>query len=625
MIELADPSQAVEHFLKGLTPDPIETVSEWADRHMVLSSSYCSEPGPWRTSRVPYLREIMDALSPNSPVREIAFMKPAQVGGTAAATNWIGYTIHRAPCPMLLVEPTLDMAAKLSKQRIQPMIETVTCLDGLVRESRSRDSGNTIMSKEFTGGILCLTGANSGPGLRFMSAKNLFLDEVDGYVPDVNGEGSPCELAEKRTLTYARHKIYRCSTPLLKRSSVIEKAYLESDQRKYFVPCPHCDHGQVLWWKNLAWPDGKPEEAKFLCEHCHQYIGEAHKPRMLADGKWLAEAAGNGGMLKAAGFWINALYAPYGWVNSWAKLASEWTEIIHNHDFRAQQTFTNTNLAETWEEAGERIEESELHNRVEIYPAPVPNGVVVLTAGIDVQKDRIEAELVGWGKGQESWSIDYRKWFGSPTDKTLWDQVDEWLKRTWDHETGGFLTVATACIDTGHHAKEVYEFVLPRQNRRIWAVKGSSQPGAPVYKMGSTVNGIRLFLAGTDTSKDTLFDRLKLEDFGPGYCHFPNLTAYTEDEFEYFKQLTAEERVNKWERGVLMGSYYRKKRSRNEALDLRIYAMTALAILNPNLDTLTVMRHEPPPAPAPVDPDRSSWVHRNPEARPRTSWVKRDR
>ena len=199
------------------------------------------------------------------------------------------------------------------------------------------------------------------------------------------------------------------------------------------------------------------------------------------------------------------------------------------------------------------------------------------------------------------------------------------MKRTWDHETGGFLTIATACIDTGHHAKEVYEFVLPRQNRRIWAVKGSSQPGAPVYKMGSIINGIRLFLAGTDTSKDTLFDRLKLEDFGPGYCHFPNLTAYTEDEFEYFKQLTAEERVNKWERGVLMGSYYRKKRSRNEALDLRIYAMTALAILNPNLDTLTVMRHEPPPAPAPVDPDRSSWVHRDPEARPRTSWVKRDR
>lgn len=624
MIGLADPSQAIEYFLKGLTPDPIETISEWADQHMVLPS-WNAEPGRWRTSRTPYLREIMDVLSPSSPIREVVFMKPAQIGGTEAGKNWVGFTIHRAPSTMLLVEPSLDVAGKLSKQKIQPMLDLVPCLRGLVRESRSRDSGNTITSKEFTGGMLCLTGANSGPGLRFMSARNLFLDECDAYPFDVNGEGSPCELAEKRTLTYARHKIYRCSTPLLKQTSVIEKAYLESDQRKYFVPCPFCDHGQVLWWKNLEWPKGKPEEARMRCEQCHRLIDEAHKTRMLEQGRWIGEQDNRPGRHKAAGFWLNALYAPYGWVNSWAKLASEWCEIAHNHDLRAQQTFTNTNLAETWDETGERIEESDLHNRVEIYPAPVPDGVVVLTAGIDVQKDRIEAELVGWGKGQESWSIDYRKWFGSPTDKTLWDQVDEWLKRTWDHETGGFLTVATACIDTGHCAQQVYEFVLPRQNRRIWAVKGSSQPGAPVYKMGSTINGIRLFMAGTDTSKDTLFDRLKLTEFGPGYCHFPNLTAYTEDEHEYFKQLTAEERVPKWDKGVLIGSYYRKKRSRNEALDLRIYAMTALAILNPNLDTLSVMRHEPPAAPVAADQDRSTWVHRNPEARPRSNWVKRDR
>ena len=625
MIELADPTQAVDSLLKGLTPDPVETISAWADQHMILPS-WNAEPGRWRTSRTPFLREIMDVLSPSAPVREIVFMKSAQIGGTETGKNWLGYTIDRAPTTILMVEPSLDVAAKFSRQKIQPMLDLVPCLRGLVREARSRDSGNTILSKEFDGGMLCLTGANSGPGLRFMSARNLFLDECDAYPFDVDGEGSPCDLAEKRTLSYARHKIYRCSTPLLKQTSVIEKAYLESDQRKYVVPCPFCDHGQVLWWKNMTWPDGKPDEARLLCEQCHQYIGEAHKTRMLAQGHWLAQAPGTGrGRLKPAGFWLNALYAPYGWVNSWAKLASEWTDIIHKHDVRAQQTFTNTNLAETWEETGERIEESDLHNRVEVYAAPVPDGVVCLTAGIDVQKDRIEAELVGWGKDQESWSIEYRKWFGSPTDKKLWEQVDVWLKQPWNHETGGFLTVATACIDTGHHAKEVYDFVLPRQRRRVWAVKGSSQPGAPAYKMGNMINGIRLFLVGVDTLKDTLFDRLKLTEFGPGYCHFPDQSAYTEDEGEYFKGLTAEERVNKWERGVLLGSYYRKTRSRNEPLDIRIYAMAALAILNPNLDTVTVMRHEPTPMPTVSARTPAIWIHPQRETRPRSGWIKRGR
>lgn len=625
-IELASPTEAIESFLRGMTPDPVETISEWADQHMVLPS-WNAEPGRWRTSRTPYLRAIMDVLSPTAPEREIVFMKPAQIGGTEAGKNWVGYTIHRAPTTMLVVEPSLDVAAKLSKQKIQPMLDLVPCLQGVVREARSRDSGNTITSKEFTGGILCMTGANSGPGLRFMSARNLFLDECDAYPFDVNGEGSPCELAEKRTLSYARHKIYRCSTPLLKQTSVIEKAYLASDQRKYFVPCPFCDYGQVLSWKSLTWPKGKPEESQFLCEQCHRYIKEAHKSRMLQEGEWIAQAAGNGGMQKAAGFWLNGLYSPYGWSNSWAKLASEWSEITHKHDLRAQQTFTNTNLAESWEEGGEQVEESDLHNRVEIYPAPVPDGVLLLTAGVDVQKDRIEAELVGWGKGQESWSIDYQKWFGSPTDTKLWDQLDAWLKQTWQHEFGGCLAVAATCIDTGHHAKEVYEFVLPRQRRRIMAVKGSSQVGAPVYKMGSTINGVRLFLAGVDASKDTLFDRLKLTEFGPGYCHFPDRPAYTQDEGEYFKQLTAEERVNKWERGVLLGSHYRKKRSRNEALDLRIYAMTALAILNPNLNTLTVQKlDEPPSVPQLSSTPAPSWVQPSRAAKPRSGgWMKRDR
>jgi len=228
---LDDPTTCLSAFYAGLRPDPLQTIAEWADEHMVLPS-WVAEPGRWRTSRTPYLKEIMEALSPHSPVRQVVFMKCAQIGGTEVGKNWIGYTVARAPASMLIVEPTVDVAKKLSKQKIQPMFDSVPVLRGAVKEARSRDSGNTILSKEFTGGMMVLTGANSGVGLRFMSAERIFFDEVDAYPYDVDGEGPPCDVAEKRALTYARHKIYKCSTPLLKESSVIEPAYEASDLRR---------------------------------------------------------------------------------------------------------------------------------------------------------------------------------------------------------------------------------------------------------------------------------------------------------------------------------------------------------------------------------------------------------
>ncbi|WP_328515053.1 phage terminase large subunit family protein [Ralstonia pseudosolanacearum] len=241
---------------EGLTPDPLLTVSEWSDRHRMLSSKASAEPGRWRTSRTPYLRAIMDCLSPTSPIERVVFMKAAQLGATEMGSNWIGYVIHHAPGPMMAVWPTVEMAKRNSKQRIDPLIEESAVLAERIAPARSRDSGNTILAKEFRGGVLVMTGANSAVGLRSMPVRYLFLDEVDGYPLDVEGEGDAISLAEARTRTFARRKIFIVSTPTIAGASSIEREYDASDQRRYFVPCPHCDHRQWLRFEQLRWTKG---------------------------------------------------------------------------------------------------------------------------------------------------------------------------------------------------------------------------------------------------------------------------------------------------------------------------------------------------------------------------------
>jgi phage terminase large subunit GpA-like protein len=587
----------------GLRPDPLLTIDEWADREMVLPS-WESEPGQYRTSRTPYLREIMQCLSPSHPATEIIVMKAAQMGLTRVATNLVGYAIHAAPGPILFIEPTVDVAKKVSKQRIQPMLETVPCLIGKVKEARSRDAGNTILAKEFLGGLLVLTGANSGVGLRFMSARILVLDEVDAYPGDVDGEGSPCALAEKRTLTFPRRKIFKFSTPLEKLTSVIEPAYQAGSRGRYHVPCPHCDHPQALVWAQLQWPADHPEAADYVCEACLGKIPEHHKTAMLEAGQWVHEDPDN----PVRSFHISALYAPYGWVNSWAYLAKEWVRIARSRDQRELKTFITTNLAETWEEQGEKIEPTALMSRREDYIAPVPPGVLILTAAVDVQDDRLEAEAIGWGLGEESWSIDYQRWMGSPSQADVWQQLDRWLTQTWKDAQNLPRAIEIAVIDTGgHHTKEAYEFVRPRQGRRVFALKGSNQPGARLVTMGTLDNlgKVRLFHIGTDAAKDTIFARLKLTTPGPGYVHFPRRPEY---DAEYFAQLTAEEKRNKYEKGVLMGTGYHKIRARNEVLDLRCYNLAALAIRNVNLEALAQEGLTATPVPPPLKP--SGWVQR---------------
>jgi phage terminase large subunit GpA-like protein len=592
-----DGADAIERAWRdGLKPDPLLTVSEWADHYRVLSQRASSEPGRWRTERTPYLREIMDCLSPSSPVQRVALMKGAQIGGTECGNCWIGYVIHQAPGPMMAVAPTVELAKRNSKQRIDPLIEESEVLRERVKERRSRDSGNTVLSKEFPGGVLILTGANSAVGLRSMPARYLFLDEVDGYPGDVEGEGDPILLAERRSATFQRRKILLVSTPKTKSLSRIQREYEASDQRRYFVPCPHCHEHQTLELENLRWPEGRPRDAEYACIHCGALIGERHKTWMLEHGEWRAGISGDG---RIAGFHLSSLYSPVGWF-SWADAADMYEQAKKTPDL--MKGFVNTVLGLPFEEEAEAPEWSRLYERRMSYRIGiVPESGLFLTAGVDVQKDRIEVEVVAWGRGKESWSVDYRVIEGDTARAEVWAKLDAVLARDWPHASGHTLPIRVMCVDAGYATQDVYAWVRQhpqaswgpagaagRQPRTAVAVKGRDQDTALLLSVsradaGGKRRGLRVWSVGTPVAKGELYRWLKLEwptdealdagaSYPPGACHFPQ---YGE---EYFKQLTAERLVTRIVRGFPRGSWEKEPGRRNEALDCRVYARAAAAI-----------------------------------------------
>ena len=324
--------------------------------------------------RTPYLQELMDALSPRHPAQRVVFMKGSQLGASESGCNWIGYVIHHAPGPMLAVQPSVELAKRFSQQRIDPLIEESPSLREKVAPARSRDSGNTVLSKEFPGGILVLTGANSAVGLRSMPVRYLFLDEVDAYPPSADDEGDPVALAEARTRTFSwRRKVFLASTPTIKGLSRIEREYEASDQRRFFVPCPHCGETQHLKFERLRWEKGQPETAAYVCEGCEQPIAEHHKTKMLADGEWRPTATPADPL--SIGFHLSSLYSPVGWL-SWERIAREW-EACQSSD-EAKRSFINTVLGETWAETGEAPDWQRLYERREDWRiGTVPPGGLV--------------------------------------------------------------------------------------------------------------------------------------------------------------------------------------------------------------------------------------------------------
>jgi phage terminase large subunit GpA-like protein len=565
--------KVIQQTNQAWTPPPNLKISDWADSYRKLSPESSAESGAWKTSRAPYQREIMDSFNDPS-IQRIVFMKSAQVGATEILLNVIGYYIDQDPSPMLVMQPTLQMGQAFSKDRLATMIRDSEKIRDCVKDPRSRDSGNTVLSKKFPGGNLNIVGSNSASGLASRPIRIVLADEVDRYEASAGSEGDPISLATKRTTTFWNKKIYLCSTPTVKGLSRIETAFEESDKRYYHVPCPECNKKQVLKWKNIVWEENKPETASYACDHCGSVINESKKQWMLKHGEWIASSSSS----NTAGFHISELYSVW---STWADMAKNFLEAKKQPEML--KTWINTALGESWEEQGETIEhEKLLERRLNYDSESIPESVLVLTAGVDTQKDRLELQMVGWGSNYESWVIEYKIFWGDPNAANVWQELDSYLKKRFKTENGRILTISCTCIDSGgHHTNQVYQFTKPRQGRRVFAVKGLSTAGKPIANRPTFVgkNKAVLYGVGSDSAKEAIFARLSSE---PEYT---TLHFCSDLDEEYFQQLTAEKRVTKFVRGK-KSLVWKQIRPRNEALDTLVYNFAAIYILNPNYDTI---------------------------------------
>ena len=572
-------------FREIFRPAPRVTMSEWADSHRYLSKENSPEPGPWRTDRVPYLREIMDAIS-DPEVERIVLRKSAQVGYTEGViNNGIGYFIDQDPSPIMVVQPADGDAEEFSKKKLMPMIRETDRIRGKITE-RGRDSGNTILGKGFPGGFLTITGATSPKGLARDSIRVLFFDEIDRYPASAGSEGNPMRLAEKRTTGFPNRKIIKGSTPVMK-GGPIDSEFEDSDQRFFHVRCPHCDHEQVLRWGGpddefgIKWEDDDPETAFYLCESCAGVIEEHHKPAMVKAGRWIPQNPGH----RTRGYDLSALMSLFDGAR-WPLLVDEFLKAnrkAKSGDTLDLQVWVNTVLGEGWEDEEEKFDPEDLKTRREKYPAEVPKDVAVLTAGVDVQGDRLELAVKGWGADEESWLISHERLHGDTEKDEVWELLEAALTRAYSHESGAELRIRACMIDSGWATEKVYGFVRRRQARGVYASKGLDSRASELLKRSTRANryGVKLWSIATPRFKDIVFRRLQRQRPGPGYMHFCQQTS-TGTDAEYFAQFAAEKAVVK-RTGRRFSRVYVQVRDRNEAIDLEVLATAALHSLGDSI------------------------------------------
>jgi phage terminase large subunit GpA-like protein len=568
---------------RNIQPPPKLTLSQWAAEHARLSGETSAQTG--RFHAFPYQNGIMDAIT-DPTVETVTVQKSARVGYTKIMDHAAGFFIHQDPAPVLVVQPRVEDAEDYSVTEIEPMLRDTPVLKEIVGDLKKKDSKQKINKRMFRNGAsMAFVGANSPGGFRRITARVVMFDEVDGYpVMGAGKEGDQIKLGIKRTESFWNRKIIMGSTPTVKGESRIEKSYANSDQRKYFVPCPHCGEYQVLEWGGPDTPYGMkwdkdengvgiPESVFYVCKATGCVIHEVDKDEMVERGEWRATKPFTG----HAGFHIWAGYSLF--VNAaWHKLVAEWLEV--KDDSLMRQTFVNLVLGETYEDRGDRaLQEDKLAARCEVWGAEVPDGVAVVTVGVDTQGDRFECEVVGWGMNEESWSIDFHVISGDMETPDIWYELDAYLKKIWYRADGRGFEVMAVCHDSGgHHAQKVYDFAKARIGRRVWAIKGESAVGgkrSPVWptKTPSKRNksAFRPVIIGVNAAKDSVRSRLHLVEKGPGYMHFP-----TERDINYFAQLTSERSVRKTSGGQHYRMWELPPGRANEALDCRVYAYAAL-------------------------------------------------
>lgn len=629
-------------FARGYKPDPNMSVYAWAEEYMIIpKESGANEAGKYRTSRTPHARAVMEALSDDHWAKIVALMGASQMLKTQVGLNWFCSTVHQSPANFLWILPTGKLAKRTSA-RVSKTIAAVPEVRERVAAPRSRDSVNTLDTKEYVGGSLHIVTAGAAANLSEIPARRVLFDEVDRAEANVNGEGDPVALAKARQTTFQRNrKSYFPSSPTTTGSSIIEKLFQQGTQQEALAECVHCGHAQPLVFERLQQDDAGL--AIYPCTDCGAVMYETDKNRMFLRGLWTDGVPGDG---ETVSFTISAMFAPYGWID-WLTLLREYRAAkvaLDEGNEELMITFYNTRLARCWERKKEQTKASELHARAEKYKlGTVPKGGLILTAQVDTQPDRLEAKVLAWGEGLEGWVVDYQVIFAPPSEAAAWERLDEFLLGRYKHASGRMLSIAAALIDSGGaNTHDVYNFTRTRQHRHIYAIKGASTMNKPILAakpslvdvswQGKTMpNGVKLWLIGTDTAKDYLAARYHLTS-GPGAIHFPSdLPA------EYYDQLTAEYCVAVYKRGRKVRVWEKKKNDRNEAGDLMVYGLAAAHYLGLHKKTPSQWKmvrdfidpdtpdlfQEPAPADAaaPAAPAHEASTHATPAATtPNDAW-----
>lgn len=580
-----------------LRPRPRISGSEWADRYRIIAPGTSPEPGPWRTSRVPYMKEPLD-LATRRSVEKVVIMAASQVAKSELLMCVMGYYIDQEPSPQLMLQPTVEMAEVFSKERVDPTIRHSPALRDKVEgtpadstKGSSRKSSNTIRMKKFAGGYLYMVGSNSPAGLASHPIRVVLLDEIDRY--GSTKEGDPVKLAIQRTANFGNRKIVMVSTPTVESrpdGPTIYSEWLKTDRREFFVKCPHCGKRFVMKWEHVKWEkdkEGNPrdETVHMECPHCHATVrdGDRPDPELIESGVWEKTAQS-----AVPGFHISSLCSP--WVRL-TDLVREFSDAVRKRDRDGLQEFVNLKLGEPWQEFKSEAQSWEkLMARRETYPqGAVPDGVLFMTCGVDVQRDRLEASVYGWGLGRESWLVSHDIIYGNPLENAVWEKLDTLLfERKWATASGRGCRLVATLVDSGDGTTtdKVYAYTRPRQRRNVASCKGRGGLGIPFIgrPTHAGAQGAVLYVLGVDAGKEVISWRLALETQGPGYIHFPRNTDGIDEEF--FQQLTAEtQRTERDSRGREKKEWV-KLRDRNEALDCLVYATAAMEAINPDFEKI---------------------------------------
>lgn len=575
-----------------LQPKPKLTGSEWANKFYYLSEENSAEPGKYRWERMPWQKEMLDVAC-GEDYKDIVFMTSARVGKTVTMMITTSYYMHQSPSPILWLLPTETIAKQFSTNDVDPMVRDVPVLRELVNEKYTRDGGNNLLSKRYTGGTLTMVGGQNASGLHGKTIRILLADEIDRYPESAGKDGDVIDLAAVRTTTF-QHKAKRIysSTPTITDFSAVEKKFKESDQRHFYVPCPSCGHKQVLEWEQLAYKEN-PTNPKYICKACSYGMEESEKYQMLLGGEWIRHNPDS----KVAGFFLNALYS----VNmTWAELVVEWTSINKNR--HKLQVFMNSRLAKSFQLIEEYIGANKLGERLEIYNAEIPtkteqcNGVGVLTCGVDIQQNRIEAYVWGYGKSDECYLIDFRLFEGDTNKNLVFEELTNFLlNERYSTINGAKVGIRAIAIDSGFNANRVARYVrdlkkIDHSGRVIMAVKGDANYTSGILERQAKFykeSGQLYFRVGVNPAKDHLAVLLNNPDPGENYVHLP--VAYPkrheQERFvdkETLYQLTGEKKVYEYKGPKRIGSW-KAMRDRVEALDCFVYAYAALLSLGPEV------------------------------------------